>query len=891
MAFDTLYAEGQRRYVESLSSYARQFLGRMNKPEVDSISAIPPAIAVEQKTSNNNPRSTVGTMTEIYEYIKLLYVKIGKTFSPISNEEVKRDSVTSVVDKLLSFEESSKMNILSPIHLKEGQSLEQRLKLLLELGYSRIEHNGNILQIEDVLEDEKFLKNNKPKKEDISILIDRVILKHDAQDMSLRLSDSIHTAFWESDGEAIVEVNGKKIYFSNRFEKDGMTFIKPSENFFSFNNPYGACSSCSGTGSIIDISEDLVITNPNLSVYEGVVNCWRGEIMKKFKEDFINKANKIFPIHRPYIKLSEKEKDLLWNGDKEIVGINQFFHMLEKESYKIQFRVMLSRYRGKTTCPKCKGTRLREDAQYVKVNGKSIVDLLLMPIDELIVFFKNIILSDYELNVTQRLLTEINQRLQYMQDVGLSYLTLNRQASSLSGGESQRIALATSLGSPLVGSMYILDEPSIGLHPKDTNRLINVLLALRDAGNSVIVVEHDEEIIKNADFIIDIGPLSGSFGGEVVFSGKYSDLLKNKTSLTAKYINGEMSIPYPKTRRKWKEKLIIEHCNENNLKDITLTLPLNVISVVCGVSGSGKTTLIKNILFNSINAYLGEVVENIPKSSPLKGSTTMIKSVLLVDQNPIGRSSRSNCVTYLGAFDDIRNLFAQQPLAERRHIKAGFFSFNIEGGRCDKCKGEGVITIPMQFMADVFLQCDKCKGRRYNEDALEIKYNGKNIADILDMSVDDAINFFQKDSQNITMRIANKLKALQKVGLGYLLLGQSSTTLSGGEAQRVKLAYYLSKENTDKPTLFIFDEPSTGLHFYDIEKLNIAFEELIALGHSIVIIEHHPDIIKIADWIIELGPSGGKNGGEITFEGTPEDMIKNNNTQTGEFIREKLLLQ
>lgn len=885
LAFDTLFAEGQRRYVESLSSYARQFLGRMNKPEVDLISGISPAIAVEQKTSNRNPRSTVGTTTEIYEYLKLLYARIGKTYSPISGQEVTRHSVTNVVDKLLSLDEGTRVNILCPIKLKPKETYKIRFELLMQLGYLRVMVDEEIMRIDEAL-GKTILKSS-----DVRILIDRISIVHNSEDVYLRLSDSVHTAFYEGEGDCIVVLeNNDTLYFSNRFEKDGMEFTKPSENFFAFNNPYGACPTCSGSGVIEGISEDLVITQPNLSVFDGVVNCWRGEIMKKFKEDFIEKSAGVFPIHRPYNKLSQKEKDLLWHGNDEIVGIDKFFEMLIAESYKIQFRVMLSRYKGRTTCPDCRGTRLRKDAGYVKINNKSIIDLVLMPIDELVEFFNNIELTDYEQKVTERLITEIKQRLGYLKDVGLGYLTLNRQSSTLSGGESQRISLATSLGSPLVGSMYILDEPSIGLHARDTKNLLNVLFQLRDLGNTVIVVEHDEEIIRAADYIIDIGPEAGIRGGEVVFSGLPKDLLNANNSLTAKYINNELTIPLPQRRRKWKESIIIDNCNEFNLKDVSLQIPLQALTVVCGVSGSGKTTLIKKIFYNSILMNLGEVVDNVPKSSPPKGSLSLIKAIQMVDQNPIGRSSRSNPVTYLGAFDEIRNLFAMQPLAKKRNLKAGYFSFNVDGGRCDECKGEGTVTIPMQFMADVVLPCQACNGSRYKEDALEIQYRGKSIADILDLTIEEALEFFSQDSQITTVKISQKLQSLIKVGLGYLKLGQSSTTISGGEAQRIKLAYYLTKGNNEKPTIFIFDEPSTGLHFHDINKLNIALEELVNIGHTVIVIEHHADIIKIADWVIEVGPEGGNKGGEITFAGTPEELARAEFSQTGKYIKPKLFL-
>lgn len=882
LAFDTLFAEGQRRYVESLSSYARQFLGRMNKPEVDLIYGISPAIAVEQKTSNRNPRSTVGTTTEIYEYLKLLFAKIGKTYSPISGKEVTRHSVTNVVDALLDLQEETRVNILSPIKLQAKEDYASRLDLLLQLGYIRVMIDNEVIRIDEAIS-KKINKSTK-----VWLLIDRISIVKDSDDLYLRLSDSIHTAFNEGEGECIIVTDKETLYFSNKFEIDGMEFTKPSENFFAFNNPYGACPKCSGSGVIEGISEDLVITQPNLSVFEGVVNCWRGEIMKTFKEDFILKASDSFPIHRPYNKLTSAQKDFLWKGNDTVVGIDKFFDMIRAESYKIQFRVMLSRYTGKTKCPDCQGTRLRKDAGYVKINNKSIIDLVLMPVDELIEFFENLELNVHQMQISERLLAEINVRLGYLKDVGLGYLTLNRQSSTLSGGESQRISLATSLGSPLVGSMYILDEPSIGLHARDTHNLLKVLVQLRDAGNTVIVVEHDEEIIRSADYIIDIGPLAGSHGGEVVFAGKSEELLKSKDSLTAKYIRGEMTIPLPERKRKWKESIIIENCCNNNLKEVNLTLPLNVLSVICGVSGSGKTTLIKNVLYSSILMYLGEAVDEVPKSSQAKGSLSLIKAIQMIDQNPIGRSSRSNPATYLGAFDEIRTLFSLQPLAKKRNLKPGYFSFNVDGGRCDECKGEGTVTIPMQFMADVVLPCESCNGSRYKEEALEIHYRGKSIADVLDMTIEEAVEFFSNDDNSLAQKIATRLESLIKVGLGYLKLGQSSTTLSGGEAQRIKLAFFLSKGNNEKHTMFIFDEPSTGLHFHDIVKLNIALEQLVNIGHTVVVIEHHPDIIKIADWVIELGPNGGKDGGEITFEGTPLELSCAEHTQTGRFLKGKV---
>lgn len=882
LAFDTLFAEGQRRYVESLSSYARGFLGRMNKPEVEKISGLSPAIAVEQRVMNRNPRSTVGTTTEIYEYIKLLFARIGKTYSPISNKEVKRHSVQNVVDEVLeTFENKSKILVVSPLKLKVEENLREKLELLIQLGYVRIIIEGKIHRIEDVLEEKKL------KLKEIDLLIDRLTIEKNNDEIYMRLSDSVHTAFNESDGFCnIINAEGEVFYYSNRFEADGITFVKPSANFFSFNNPYGACKTCSGSGQIEGISEDLVITRPDLSVYEGVVNCWKGEIMKKFQKDFINQAFEKFPIHKPYNQLTEQQKDFLWNAKGKVTGINQFFEFVKSESYKIQYRVLLSRYTGRTICPDCKGTRLRKDASYVKIAGKSIVDLMFLPIDELFEFFNTLELNEYEAKVSHRLLIEIKTRLNYLIEVGLGYLTLNRQSSTLSGGESQRISLATSLGSPLVGSMYILDEPTIGLHSCDTQRLINVLLKLRDVGNTVIVVEHDEEVIKAADYIVDIGPFAGQNGGEVVFSGDYEKMLENANTLTAQFIRGERKIPLPETTRKWKEFLQINNVLENNLKGVSLKLPLKVKTVICGISGSGKTTLVKKALLPSIQGHLGLSMDCVPKCSPIEGSLSLLEAVEMVDQNPIGRSSRSNPVTYLGAFDDIRTLFADQPLAKKRGLKPGYFSFNTEGGRCEECKGEGSITISMQFMADVILKCEHCNGQRYKEEALEIKYREKSIAEILDMTIEEAYDFFSQDDSNLCRRISQKIYSLIKVGLGYLKLGQSSITLSGGEAQRIKLAYFLSKGSNEKKTVFIFDEPSTGLHFYDILKLNQCFDELVNLGHTIVIIEHNLDIIKTADWIIELGPGGGKKGGNIIFEGTPKSLLQED-TPTSKYLKEK----
>lgn len=882
LAFDTLFAEGQRRYVESLSSYARGFLGRMNKPEVEKISGLSPAIAVEQRVMNRNPRSTVGTTTEIYEYIKLLFARIGRTYSPVSNQEVKRHSVQNVVDEVFeNIENKTKILIVSPLKLNPKENIKEKLELLVQLGYVRILIDNQINRIEDVLEEGQL------DFKEINLLIDRLTIDKDSEEIQMRLSDSVHTAFNESDGYCDIITSEGKIYnYSNRFEADGMSFVKPSANFFSFNNPYGACQKCSGSGQVEGISEDLVITRPDLSVYDGVVNCWKGEIMKKFQKDFINQAFEKFPIHKPYNQLTEQQKDFLWNAKGKVTGINQFFEFVKSESYKIQYRVLLSRYTGRTTCPECKGTRLRKDASYVKISGKSIIDLMLLPIDELLEFFNTLELNEYEEKVSQRLLTEIKTRLNYLIEVGLGYLTLNRQSSTLSGGESQRISLATSLGSPLVGSMYILDEPTIGLHSCDTQRLINVLLKLRDVGNTVIVVEHDEEVIKSADYIVDIGPFAGQRGGEVVFSGAYEQMLKNASTLTSQFIKGERSIPLPETNKRWKEYIQIDNVTENNLKGVSLKLPLKVKTVICGVSGSGKTTLVKKALLPNIQGYLGLTMDCVPKSSPIEGSLSLLEAVEMIDQNPIGRSSRSNPVTYLGAFDDIRTLFADQPLAKKRGLKPGYFSFNTEGGRCEECKGEGSITISMQFMADVILKCEHCNGQRYKEEALEIKYREKSIAEVLEMTIEEAFEFFSEDSNNLCRRITQKINSLIEVGLGYLKLGQSSTTLSGGEAQRIKLAYFLSKGSNEKKTVFIFDEPSTGLHFYDILKLNKCFDKLVELGHTVVIIEHNLDIIKTADWLIELGPGGGKKGGNIIFEGTPKSLLQED-TPTSKYLKDK----
>ncbi len=889
LAFDTLYAEGQRRYVESLSAYARQFMGRMSKPEVDYITGISPAVAIEQKVKTNNPRSTVGTSTEIYEYLKLLFARIGKTYSPISGAEVKRHSVNDVVDFIYSLPETTQLMLLAPLRF-ENSDIYSLLNTLLQEGFSRIKVNHEVKRIDDYIRDEKTSKGT----DVVALVVDRIRIHRDDEELAGRIADSIQTAFYEGNGTCIVEElteDGVRVHsFSNRFEADGITFEKPNPNFFSFNNPYGACKACEGFGNIIGIDEDIVIPNKKLSIYEDAVVCWRGDKMKEWKTMLIKASNKMnFPIHKPYYQLNDVQKDQLWNGDDHFPGIRAFFEWVEEQTYKIQYRVMLARYRGKTLCPDCKGTRLRKDAGYVKVNGKSIIDLVLMPIADLSVFFDNIGLTPYEEEVSQRILIEIRNRLKYMLDVGLGYLTLNRLSNTLSGGESQRINLATSLGSSLVGSMYILDEPSIGLHSRDTERLISVLKQLRDLGNTVIVVEHDEEIIKAADHIIDIGPYAGRLGGEVVFSGDYQHLITEKSeSLTAAYLKGEKTIPVPNIRRKARNFITIEGAWENNLKNIDVRFPLQNIVVVTGVSGSGKTTLVKHVLYNVLQKRMDGATDFVGKCSGIHGDLSNIYGIELVDQNPIGRSTRSNPASYSKAYDEIRQLYASQPLAKSRSYKPGFFSFNVEGGRCEVCEGEGYVTIGMQFMADVHLLCEECRGTRFKEETLEVLYKGKNISDILDLTVDQALDFFGSDASSSTQRIKDRLQPLQDVGLGYLKLGQSSSSLSGGEAQRIKLASFLTKGATKEPLLFIFDEPSTGLHFHDIQKLIKAFNTLVENGHSIIIIEHHTDIIKVADWVIDMGPEGGSEGGKVVFEGTPEHLILCKESYTGTFLKDKL---
>lgn len=876
LAFDTLYAEGQRRYVESLSSYARQFLGRLDKPKVDSIKGISPAIAIEQKVNSTNPRSTVGTSTEIYDYLKLLYTRIGKTISPISGREVKKDTTSDVIKFIKTFSEGEKLLLLAPVHLEEGRTMENKIQALAQQGYARVKVKDEVIRIDEL----------KSFPEKIDVVVDRVITKNE-EDFYNRLADAVEIAFFEGKGELYIEeLSSKKITeFNNRFEADGMSFMEPNAHLFSFNNPYGACPVCEGYGDVIGIDEDLVIPNTALSVYENAIFPWRGESMSWYRDQLVNSAYKFdFPIHKPWFQLTDEQKQLVWKGNKHFEGLNSFFSFLESKSYKIQNRVMLSRYRGKTKCATCKGKRLRPEASYIKINHTSIQELVELPLDKLANFFKNLELSDYDAKVGKRLLLEINNRISFLRDVGLGYLTLNRKSNTLSGGESQRINLATSLGSSLVGSMYILDEPSIGLHPKDTERLIVVLKALRDLGNTVIVVEHDEDIMKAADQIIDIGPEAGTFGGEVVAQGNYKEILKSD-SLTAKYLNGEMEIEVPKKRRTSKNKISITGARQNNLKNIDITFPLNVFTAVTGVSGSGKSTLVKKILYPALLREIGGYGEKPGQFSEITGDFNTIKSIEFIDQNPIGRSSRSNPVTYIKAYDDIRNLFASQKLSDIRGFKPKHFSFNVDGGRCETCKGEGEVTVEMQFMADVHLVCDTCNGKRFKKEVLEVTFQDKNIDDVLSMTVDDAVAFFGKHAQS---KIAAKLQPLQDVGLGYVQLGQSSSTLSGGEAQRIKLASFLVKGTSKEKTVFIFDEPTTGLHFHDIKKLLASFYALLEKGHTVIVVEHNQDLIKCADYIIDLGPEGGENGGQIVAEGTPEEVIQSKKSFTAAYLKEKL---
>lgn len=888
LAFDTLYAEGQRRYVESLSSYARQFLGKLDKPEVDRIRGISPAIAIEQKVISRNPRSTVGTITEIYDYLKLLYARVGKTISPISGNEVRKEGINEVMQHINALKKGTKLLLLSPLILKNDRPLKKQLEILVQQGFTRIVIGGEISEIQDKL-------NYKPgKKDELFILIDRFSVDPENEENQSRIADSVQTAFYEGEGECVVEIyeqaKSRKV-FNNKFELDGMTFEEPSVHFFTFNNPVGACKTCEGFGSVIGIDEDLVIPNKGLSIYEGAVACWNGETMSEWKKHLIMNASKFdFPIHKPVFELTKTQKKLLWTGNKHFEGLNAFFEFLESNLYKIQYRVMLSRYRGKTDCPDCLGTRLRKDAQYVKINDKSIADLLYLPLDQLRIFFDDIKLNKQEEKIAKRILLEIRSRLQFLDEVGLSYLTLNRTANTLSGGESQRINLATNLGSSLVGSMYILDEPSIGLHPRDTKKLIKVLLSLRDLGNTVIVVEHDEEIMAAADEIIDMGPMAGSLGGDVVFQGNHQDLLYAKNSLTADYLTGKTEIPTPKKRRNWNDFIQLNGVKQNNLKNITVKFPLGTITVVSGVSGSGKSSLVKKVLFPALTKHLGGYGEKNGDFEGLVGSFKKLQAVEFIDQNPIGKSSRSNPVTYVKAFDDIRTLFASQQGSKVQGFKPSHFSFNVDGGRCEICEGDGSITVEMQFMADVHLLCDACKGKRYRDEVLDVTYHEKNIYDVLCMTVDDSIAFFEKQSSSkndLEAKIVAKLKPLQNVGLGYVQLGQSSSTLSGGEAQRIKLASFLGTEKSDNNTLFIFDEPTTGLHFHDIQKLLFALNALVDRGHSVIVIEHNLDVIKSADWIIELGHDGGENGGYLVYEGLPEGLLKVKNSHTGKYLQSK----
>lgn len=890
LAFDTLYAEGQRRYVESLSSYARQFLGRMNKPECDYIKGIPPAIAIEQKTTARNPRSTVGTSTEIYEYLRLLFARIGKTISPESGEEVKKHQVADIVKKMKSYPEDTRLVILTHLILRDGRTLREQLDILLKEGFSRVLYKDQFLQINDILTGEN---NNIIAAEDMSLVIDRLTCDKDAANIS-RFAESVETAFFEGYDECTIVFypGGEKeeLQFSKKFEADGVSFQEPTDLMFSFNSPVGACPVCEGFGKVLGIDEDLVIPDKSLSLYDDAVMCWRGDKMSEWKADFITAvANLDFPIHRPYYALSEEHKALLWDGNikKGINGIRYFFQMVEENQYKIQYRVMLARYRGKTTCPSCKGTRLKPQALYVKVGGKNIGELVLMPITDLKDFFNNLQLDETDEAIAKRLLTEINNRISYLLDVGLSYLTLNRLSNTLSGGESQRINLATSLGSSLVGSLYILDEPSIGLHSRDTDLLIKVLRELTAIGNTVVVVEHDEEIIRAADYIIDIGPKAGRLGGEVVYQGDVAGLEKDSNSYTVKYLTGEDRIEIPAKRRKWNNYLEIKGARQNNLKNINVKFPLNVMTVVTGVSGSGKSSLVCDVFYSALEKYYIGKSAQIVQYDSLGGDLKLIQNIEMVDQSPIGRSSRSNAVTYIKVYDEIRKLFAEQQLAQKMHLTPAYFSFNIEGGRCEECQGDGFIVVEMQFMADVVLECESCKGKRFKKEVLDIEYRGKNIFDILDMTIDQGIEFFGEKDASLERKIVKKLQPLQDVGLGYIKMGQSSSTLSGGENQRVKLAFHLSGEKVN-PTLFIFDEPTTGLHFHDIKTLLKAFEALIDRGHTVIIIEHNMDVIKYADHIIDIGLEGGSNGGNVVIEGTPEEVATCPESYTGKFLKEKL---
>jgi excinuclease ABC subunit A len=930
LAFDTLYAEGQRRYVESLSAYARQFLGRMNKPDVDYIKGIAPAIAIEQKVITSNPRSTVGTSTEMYDYLKLLFARIGKTISPISGGIVKRDTVTDVINFIMTLPGETQVTLLCPLYPHNNRSLKEELAVLMQKGFVRVEFKGKLSKIEDLLEDmsivddgswlihevqgeegktktetkkvkgkaakakaeseeETVIADQPPLASTVRIVIDR-ISKNEEDETVSRLGDSIQTAFFEGKGDCYVrfqEPDAEKEqehFFCDRFELDGIKFEEPSANFFSFNNPYGACKRCEGYGKVIGIDEDLVIPDKSKSVYEGAIAPWRGEKMREWNDVLVKNALKFdFPIHRQYNQLTEQQQQLLWKGNAYFRGLDAFFKELEEQTYKIQYRVMLSRYRGKTTCPECKGSRLRQDASYVKINGKSITDVVLMPLDKAFDFFSTIELNETDTKVGKRLLMEITNRLLFLNDVGLRYLTLNRLSNTLSGGESQRINLATSLGSSLVGSIYVLDEPSIGLHPRDTQRLISVLKSLRDVGNTVLVVEHEEEIMKAADHIIDIGPEAGTHGGNLIFTGTYDEIIKDEKSLTGRYLSGKEEIAIPKSRRKWSDFIEIKGARENNLKNVSAKFPLGVLTVVTGVSGSGKTSLVKRILAPALQKTLGNYNgEQTGSYDSIEGDYQKIEQVELVDQNPIGRSSRSNPVTYVKAWDEIRNLYAAQPVSKAAGLKPSAFSFNVEGGRCDVCQGEGEVKIEMQFMADIFLTCETCGGKRFKQHILDVTYHDKNVSEVLGMTIEEALEFFVKEP-----KIIAKIKPLMDVGLGYVQLGQSSNTLSGGEAQRIKLASFLVKGNNTHKTLFIFDEPTTGLHFADIKKLLKSFDALLEHGNTIIVIEHNMDVIKCADWVIDIGPEGGDYGGKVVFEGVPENLIKEKDSYTGKFLKER----
>ncbi len=881
LTIDTLYAEGQRRYVESLSSYARQFLMRMNKPDVDYIKGISPAIAIEQKVVTRTTRSTVGTLTEVYDYLRLLFARVGHTFSPISGKAVQKHEVADVVDYVFSLPKGTKVQLLIPFKLKDSQSPSDQLSLLLQKGYTRVLLNKKLTKIENIT-----LKDKQLQKQDIQVLIDRLAVKPNDEDTIGRCGDSVNTAFFESMGDCIVDViDGETKAFSNRFELDGMLFEEPSPHFFNYNSPFGACKSCEGFGTIIGIDPNLVIPNHSLSVFEEAIACWKGEKMSYYRKELVRHAAKFdFPVHRPIKDLTPEQYELLWTGNEYFEGINAFFKHVEEQTYKIQYRVMLARYRGRTACTDCNGSRIRKDTQYVKVGGQDIGTLINLPIKEVQVFFENLVLPDYEMEIAKRILTEIKTRLQVMTDIGLGYLTLNRLSSTLSGGETQRINLTRSLGSNLTNAMYILDEPSIGLHPRDTERLIKVLKDLRNLGNTVIVVEHEEDVIRSADYIVDMGPMAGHLGGEVVFEGAIDTLLKSKKSLTADYLLGRKEVAIPASRRKMVNHLTIENATQNNLKDITANIPLNAITVVTGVSGSGKTSLVKDILFPALIRHISKVGNAPGMHKQISGDINSISRVELIDQNPLGRSSRSNPVTYIKAYDAIRGLYSNVQLAKIRGFKPKHFSFNVEGGRCETCKGDGFVIVEMQFLADVRLVCEECEGKRFKPEVIEVKYKNKSIADVLDLSVEEALEFF-KDHKDVL----RKIQPLADVGLGYVKLGQSSSTLSGGEAQRVKLASYLGKgQKTSNPILFIFDEPSTGLHFNDINKLLAAFNALVESGHSIVIVEHNLDIIKTADWVIDLGPEGGDNGGYLLYQGAPEGLLKCKESYTAKYLKEKL---